>query len=306
MKKFVIMPILFFMALCCSCSGTIINDNNQKIKIIATLFPQYDFARQIAGDKAEISLLLPPGTESHTFDPKPSDIANIYNADIFIYTGEAMEPWAKKIIDGLTNEKLLVIDCSEGVDIFKDDDVHDEDNEDHEYDPHIWLDPSIAIDIVDKITKAICTKDYDNSEYYQLNANDYANQLKQLDNDFYEAVRNGKRDTIVFGGRFSYIYFLNHYGLNYKTVYDSCSSQAEPSISKVVEIINYIKENNIPAIYHEEFVSSKVADSIAEQTGAKSLLFSTVHNLSEEELENGATYIGIMRQNLENLKEGLN
>ena len=290
---------------------------DKKIEIVASLFPQYDFARAIAGDKATVTLLLPPGMESHTFDPKPADMTKIYKADLFIYTGKFMEPWAERVIAGASDggaQNLLVVDASKGITLEEDEHSHEhedhghegEDAHRHEYDPHIWLDPTLAMKMVDNIADALCEKDPTNANYYRANAAKYRKELEKLDSDIFAAVKAGKRDTLVFGGRFAYLYFLKHFGLHYVTAYDSCSTEAEPSVRDVARVIDYVRKHNIPCVYHEEFVDPKIARSIAEQTGASLELFSTAHNVTKDELEGGVTFIKVMRGNLARIEKGLN
>ena len=287
---------------------------SEKITVIATLFPQYDFAKQIAGNKAEVSLLLPPGTESHTYDPTPADILKVSNSDIFLYTGKEMEPWADKIINSVKNKNLIVGNVSTGIDLMKLEHHHHDDEHDHEktshhehnFDPHIWLDPNLAAKMVDNITLIFCQKDPQNSDYYKGNSEIYKNKLYELDENFKNMINSSKRKSIVFAGRFAHLYFINHYGLEYIAAFDGCSTEAEPSVKKISKIIDFIYKNNIPAIYYEEISEPKVANSIAEQTGTKTLKFSTLHNVTKEQLENNITYIDLMQENLENLRQGLN
>ena len=299
---FALFIILFIIFTLTSCAADNADKNGGRLKIVATLFPQYDFARQIAGDKADVKLLLPPGVESHSFDPKPSDMLEIYNADLFIYTGANMEPWAETIIKGAKNENLAVLDCSCNVELLHDDD----DEHEHGADPHIWLNLKFAQIMVSDIMHSLCALDPDNADYYRENAQNYIEKLKKLDSDIFDVRNNGKRNIIVFGGRFSYIYFLTYYNLDYVTAYDSCSSQAEPSVSRVAEIIDFIRQNNIPCIYYEELADPKIAKSIANETGIEYLLFSTAHNVTKSEFDEGVTFLDIMYMNLENLKKGLN
>ena len=280
-----------------------IDASDGRLKIIATLFPQYDFTRQIAGDKAKVTLLLPPGVESHSFDPKPGDMAAIYNADLFVYTGKDMEPWAETVLKGATNDSLAVVDCSNGVALLHNDDDY---NHDHGADPHIWLDPYRACVMVLNIVHALCEKDPENADYYRQNSDELIDKLMQLESDIYDVISNAKRSTIVFGGRFAYMYFLERYELDYVTAYDSCSTYAEPSAVKIAEVIAFIRQNNIPCIYHEELSDPKIAKAIAEETGVECLQFSTAHNISKKEFDDGITFLDIMYANLENLKKGLN
>ncbi len=292
------------------------NDPN-KITIVATLFPQYDFARQIAGDKANIELIL-PGVESHTFDPSPSDIITIHNADVFLYTGSNMETWANNIIESLP-DSVHVLNVSQGITLLKSPSGghnHAEDDHDHtseelnadelnQYDPHVWTSPVNAKIMVQNILQTLCKVDPDNADYYTENANDYLSQLDQLDQEIRTVVANGNRKEIVFGSRFALFYFTHEYGLEYKSAFDSCSTEAEPSAKTVSELINEVKEKQIPVIYYEELTDPKISRSISEETGAEMLLFHSCHNLSKADFESGATYLSLMKQNVENLKKGL-
>lgn len=291
-----------------------------KIRIVATLFPQYDFARQIAGDKAEVKLLLPPGVESHSYEPTPSDIITISNSDLFIYTGEYMEAWSGKIIDSMqdSGSGSLVLDVSQGVDLVKTEETEaeqrqaglsEEEPEKHEhehlYDPHIWTDPVIAKQMVSNIRDALCRVDPANADYYRENAARYNQELDALDAEFRAVVSGGKRNEVIFGSRFALYYFAKEYGLKCEAAFDSCSSETEPSARTVARLIEKIKEEKIPVVYYAEIEDPKIARSISAETGAKLLLFHSCHNVTKEELEDGATYVSLMKQNAENLKEGL-
>ena len=316
MKKgliFIIISIIIF----CACIAIVMPKSNDKedsgkIEIVATLFPQYDFARQIGGDKVNVSLLLPPGTETHTYEPTPQDIIAISNANLFIYTGKYMEPWSERIISGI-DSNTRVLDASKNINLIKseDDDDHDEEehheeeHHHHEYDPHIWLDPQNAIVMVNNITDEICAIDKENESYYRKNAKKLIAEIQKLDTDIEEAIKQSGKNKIAFGGTFAYAYFVNHYNLEYVTAYDSCGESAEPSVAKVKEVIDYMKKNNIKVVFYQEASSGKIADSIAAETGAKKLVLHTIHNATQIEIENGETYISLMRKNLANLKQAL-
>lgn len=285
--------------------------NSSQLTIVATLFPQYDFARQLAGDKAEIKLLLPPGTESHSFEPKPSDIIAVSQADLFLYTGEYMEPWAQTIIDGVADDDVEVVDVSQGISLVREDDEHEsheghEAAHQHEYDPHVWTSPVNAMQMVKTIADALCRADPENEAYYRQNESDYLAQLQALDSELREITTNAKRHTVYFGSRFALFYFMQEYGLDYKAAYDSCSEETEPSVRSITEMVDEIRAEGIPVIYYEELTDPKIARVISEETGAKMLLFHSCHNVSRQELEDGVTYLDLMRQNAQNLKEGLN
>ncbi len=276
--------------------------------IVATLFPQYDFARQIVGDQMEVELLLPPGVESHSFEPTPADMIRINEADLLLYTGAAMEPWAQEIVASL-DPSVTVLDLSQKVPLAQP--VHEnEGEEEHEAhagqpDPHFWTDPTLAAVAVGEIADAVCEIDPAHADLYRANQAAYEGQLQQLDQKFQEIVAQGQRRELIFGGRFALYYFVQRYGLTYQAAYDSCSSQAEPSARRVAELIDEIKAQKIPVIYYEELSDPKVARDISAETGATMLLFHSCHNVSKEEWEQGVTYLQLMEQNAVNLAEGL-
>lgn len=326
-----------------------------KLKIVATLFPQYDFARQIAGDYADVTLLLPPGMESHSYDLRPSDMIEIKESDMFIYTGKYMETWAQTIIDSL-DDSVMVVDVSEGISLEKEEDYfvdelddhhddadehehddadghddadeHDEHHDDadehdehehdessgshshaghtHEYDPHIWTSPVYAMQMVENIVDALVEKDPQHEAEYRQRADEYIGRLTELDTAFRQVSEQAAHKTIFFGGRFAMTYFVREYGFGCVSAYHDCSAESEPSISSVMKMIDEIEESGAKAVFYEELVDPKVARTIAEETGVKLLLLHSAHNVSREEYENGVTYLDIMWQNVENLKEGLN
>lgn len=320
MKKgitFLITIILIFSLLVIGISK--INKQSQseeKIKVIATLFPQYDFAKQIGGDKVDVSLLLTPGTETHTYEPTPQDIINVNKADLYIYTGKYMEPWSDKIANSITSN-TQVLDASKNINLIneeqfeKEHDTIDNNEEEsdnshhHEYDPHIWLNPQNAIGMVKNIEEELCNIDPQNKEYYQKNAENYIKQLTNLDNEIETTIRESQKNKIAFGGTFAYAYFIQRYNLQYVSAYDSCGENSEPSVTKVKEVIDYMKENNINVIFYQELSAGKIADTISKETGATKLVFHTIHNASQEEINNGETYISLMKKNLQNLKQAL-
>lgn len=301
---------VFVMSGCTDNAATESNEENGRLSVCATLYPQYDFTRQIAGDKADVQLLLPAGMDSHSYEPTPVDIIKINKSDIFIYSGEYLESWANDIVGDINKEKTTVLDVSEGISLVKEDEEHEHDEDEHEehhheYDPHIWTSPVIAMKMVDNIRDTLCEKDSENADYYTANAEEYKKQLEKLDSDFREVVSTGNRKKIYFGGHFAMYYFAEEYGLEYVAAFDSCSGETEPSAKVMAEMIKEIKEQNIPVIYFEEIAEPVVAEMIAGETGAKPLLLHSCHNVTPEELSNGVTYFQLMEQNVENLREGL-
>jgi len=262
----IVMVLLVLTVMGCSSTETAQSGSdsaiaeNKKISIVTTLFPQYDFARQIAGDKADIIMLMPAGVESHSYEPTPEDIIRINSSDLFIYTGQYMEPWAQRIIDGISNKAVVVLDASTNIALEKaEEHEHDADHEehdhDHQFDPHVWTDPNNAKIMVDNIAVSLCEIDPANAEYYMKSAIDYKAKLDDLDKEFKEIVENGSRKEIIFGGRFAFYYFAKQYGLEYEAAYDSCSTETEPSIKVVAGLIDEIRKEKFPVIYYEELTT---------------------------------------------------
>lgn len=282
------------------------SNDSSKIEVVATLFPQYDFVKQVGKDKVSVSLLLPPGTETHTYDPSPKDIININKSKLFVYTGEYMESWAESIASSI-DKSVKVLDVSTGIEYIKEEHNHEEEHEhEHEYDPHIWLDISNAKIMVDNILKSLIEIDSENAEYYTQNATEYKEKLDELDMKFENVISSGKRNIICFGDKFAYMYFIQRYNLEYITAYDSCSSSSEPSVARVLEIEERIQKENIPVIFYESLSEGTVAKSIARDMNIQALEFSSVHTVSLEDVQNGATYISVMEKNLDSLSKALN
>jgi zinc transport system substrate-binding protein len=300
-------------------------NNSQKITIVSTLFPMYDFAKIIGGDKVEVSLLLPPGVEAHGYEPKPSDIAKINEAEIFIYTGEFMESWAHDIIEGLSNKKLKIVDASTGIKLMKGgeehkheheeehghgaDENHKEDERGHHHhggvDPHIWLDFDNAKIMAGTITKTLVEVDPTNTIYYQDNAKKFTGELTELDSAYKKTLATCQSKQIVYGGHYAFGYVAKRYGLEYVAA-QGFSPDSEPTAKDMIALVLQIKNNDIKYVFYEELSSPKIAETLAKETNAQMLLLNGAHNLTKEDYTNNATYISLMESNLQNLSLGLN
>lgn len=295
--------IVFFSLLFISNAGCKIKNvaSDGKIQVITTLFPQYDFAKQIAKDKINIRILLPPGIESHSFEPTPKDIADIRKAGLFIYTGRYMEPWAQTLIANTKSDKPCIVDASKVVILMQ------ETHGGHHggLDPHIWVDPVNAAQMVDNILDGLIKVDPANESFYRANAQSYKEELARLHADFTSLFKKTANKNIIYGGHFAFGYFVKRYGLTYQSPYEGFSPDAEPTPQKIASLIKSIKSGGTKYIYYEELIDPKIARVISEETGAKMLLLNGAHNVSKKELESNITYITIMRGNLERLKTGL-
>lgn len=369
-SKYVVLAALvlgiLFMSSCSAADpqGSTASGGDDKLQIVTTIFPPYDFARNIAGRNADVSMLLKPGTESHSYEPSPSDIIKIMNCDIFIYTGGESDTWVDEILDSISenNRDIRIIKMLDVVDNAVEEEIvegmqagllelnehseeeaaseiggsgngggedtarerseedgsnaaaegsdeHEHETESehaHEYDEHVWTSPRRAMQIVDAISNAVIELDPDNIDEYQMNTAIYLSLLSDLDQEYREAIESSKRDYIVFGDRFPFRYLADEYGLKYSAAFPGCSSESEPSAKTVAYLIDRVREEEIPVVLYIEFSNQKIADAIAEETGAKKLLLHSCHNLTSEQMNNGVTYLDLMRDNLENLKEALN
>ena len=299
-------------ALClCSCASQNEADNkdSQKLKIISTVFPPYDLARQIAGDNADISILLPPGSESHTYEPTAKEIIEIQNCDIFLYIGGENEQWAEKIISSNKTDSVKTVKLIDCVKTLEEAELHEEEHEEehsHETDEHIWTSPKNEQLMLTAVYDAICEADPENKAVYTKNKDSYNGQLSELDKAYKEAVGNAKNKTIIMADKFPFRYLAEEYGLDFYAAFSSCSDESEPSAAAMTSLISKIKELKIPVVYYLEFSSTKVADTLCSETGASSLMLHSCHNVSKEDLDKGVTYVELMKQNLENLKTALN
>lgn len=291
------------------CSYNAENDGG-KLKIVTTIFPPYDFARQIGGDKVELTMLVTPGGESHAYEPSPQDITAVRNCDIFICAGGESDVWTGKILDAVGTEDIAVIRMMDCVEVVEEE--HTEgmaesvfEAEEDEYDEHVWTSLRNAQAIAREIGRAMIEADEDNAAFYQSNLEEYVGRLNELDGEFGEAVQKAENRVLIFGDRFPFRYLFNDYEIEYYAAFPGCSTSTDVSASNVAFLIKKVKELKIPVVYYVEFSAGRVADTIAEETGAETLLFHSCHTVSKEDLESGVTYEMLMRKNLEVLKRGL-
>ncbi|MCD8048280.1 MAG: metal ABC transporter substrate-binding protein [Clostridia bacterium] len=299
--RHLICGVFFCLLALTGCSSTQ-EASSDKITVVATLFPQYDFVREIGGDRVDATLLLSAGQESHLYDPSPSDMSFIASSDIFIFTGENMESWAADIASSV-GDSVTIVDASEGITLHLNED-DDEDGHSHTYDPHIWLDFDNAKTMCDNIYSALCAASPEDESYFAANLEAYKEKLTEIDEEYAAAFASSSK-TLVFGGRFALGYLVRRYNVSYISAYSSCGSESEPSVRDIQTISDFVKENDVKVVYCEEFSDPKVARSIAEGTDAEILVIHSAENTSLDEREDGTTFIDIMEQNLENIKKGL-
>lgn len=283
----------------------------KKLQVVTTLFPLYDFARVVGGDRVEVRLLLPPGVEPHHFEPRPEDMVRLAKADLFIYTNRYMEPWAASVLKGVDNKGLVVVDAGAGAAFIpaREEEEHGKEEEGHhheeEMDPHIWLSIANAGRMVENIRDGLTRKDPAGSDYYRKNAAAYRARLEELDRKFREGLAGCGQRLFLHGGHYAFGYLAKEYGLSYVSAYAGFSADAEPTPKKLMALVDQMRKNSLRAIFYEEILSPRVADTIARETGATLLKLHGVHNISREELAGGASYLSLMEENLKNLRLGL-
>jgi zinc transport system substrate-binding protein len=329
-KKNVI-SILFLctlVVLILSCQSKDPSRSDGRLQVIATIFPVYDFAREIGGDKVDVTMLLPPATDAHHYELKPEDILKVSRADIFLFTNFEMEHWAYKIINTADESAgLLAVETGKSAMLLPLSDHfahgkphrHEEDEtsaSDHEveneaqkdsasrFDPHIWLDPDNAQIMIDNITEAFILKDQKNSDTYKMNAKNYKHRLALLDANFRSGLSVCKTRTILHAGHWAFAYLAKKYHLNYIAAY-SASAQSEPSPQVIVSMIEKIKSQKLPYIYYEDLVAPRLAQTLSKETGAKLLKLSNGHDISKADIAGGETFISLMEKNLDQLKKGM-
>ena len=315
---------------------------NEKISVVATIFPQYDFVRQIAGENVELKMLLKPGEETHSYEPTPQDIIAIQNSDLFIYVGGENDAWVEDILESMPDngrKTLKLVDCvdtveEEHVEGMKEERGHDHDEDDaeheeheveheedeadheehgqeethsvHEIDEHVWTSPLNAVKIVEQIKEELCEIDSENASDYEENAEAYVAQLKELDQEFQDVVDHSKRKLMIFGDRFPFRYFAEAYGLDYYAAFSGCASDTEPSAATMAFLINKVQDENIKTVLKMELSNENIAKAIAEATNADVKEFYSCHNLTAEQFADGETYLSLMEKNVETLREVLN
>ncbi|MGN1482088.1 metal ABC transporter substrate-binding protein [Porcipelethomonas sp.] len=299
---------LIFLLTSCSYS-----QHSEKLQIVTTIFPQYDFVKQITGGNAEVTLLLTPGSESHTYEPTPNDIAKIQHSDLFIYTGGESEVWVDKVLSSYGNENINSLRLMDFVEPLPEEHNHDEhehhhheDEDEEEYDEHIFTSLKNSVTLLNVINNEICSIDSSNSNIYNENTKNYESQITELDNKFEDMIKNSKRKTVIFGDRFPFRYFANDYGLECHAAFSGCSSENEAAPKTISLLINTVKNENVPVIFYIEFSSQIIADKISSATGVKTELLHSCHNISKEDIKNNVTYVDLMTQNYNNLSEALN
>jgi len=274
--------------------------------VIALNYPCYDAARAVLGDRGSVKMLLPPYSESHSYEPTPDDVIRIMGSDLFAYTGGESDYWVTTLIGTLDGRvrlfslmdnvpTLLVEETSEGMQIEGDGDV----------DEHVWTSIENYSAIVEGLAEELCEIDSENADEYMANAKSYISKLQGLDAELKDIVRSRKRDILVVADRFPILYFTKSLGLKFHAAFPGCAEETEPSAKTCAFLIDKVREAGIPVVLHMESGSSRLSDVISSETGAKSLKFNSMHTVTKKQFDDGVTYIDLMRENLDVMREAL-
>ena len=281
-----------------------------RLRVLTSFYPMYDFACKIGGDCIDVTNMVPSGTEPHDWEPSTNDLKNLEKADVFIYNGADMEPWADDLLVS-RSDTLRVVEASENVELRTTDGEHEhahehEDADHHhgDFDPHVWLDPENAKIEMEAIRDALCAADPENSTVFQSNYEKYAAELDALDAEFREKLAPLPNRTIVVAHE-AFGYLCDAYGLTQVGI-EGLSPDSEPDPGRMAEVIDFVREHSISTIFFEELVSPTVAEAIASETGAQAKMLSPLEGLSDEQAAAGADYFSVMHDNLAALMEALN
>ncbi len=298
-----------------------------RIQVVATVFPQYDFARAIAGEYADVTLLLAAGQEMHNYEPTPMDMAEIAQCDIFLRIGGESEVWTDRLLGALDTSAMDVVTLMEHIEapLAQEHHHHGHDEEEHgenghgteaeevcdeshehgEFDEHIWNSPVNAIAMVEAVCDSLCAADAAHAAVFRERADAYIAQLRELDEKYRTLSQECEDPVLMVGDKFPFRYLAAEYGFHYAAAFTGCSSETEPTIGSLSLLFEEAKHHGLDTVFYLEFSSRKIADRISAVTGAEAVMLHPCHNVSKEDLQNGTTFLDLMQQNYEVIKEAL-
>ena len=291
---------------------------DKKIRIVTTIFPEYDWVREILGDKgdsAEITMLLDSGVDLHSYQPTADDIIKISDCDLFVYVGGESDGWVEGALKSAANRDRKVINLLEilGDSVKEEETVEgmqeeEEDHEEKEYDEHVWLSLKNAKTLVGAISAALQELDPDNKDTYAANADAYGQKLSALDAEYQKAVSAGTYKTVLFGDRFPFRYLVDDYGLSYYAAFAGCSAESEASFETISFLARKVDEGKLPCVLTIEGKNHKIAETVVQNTAGKNqkiLTMDSMQSATSQDVAGGTTYLSLMEKNLDVLKEAL-
>lgn len=317
LKKLNIISIVLCVIMLSACTSRDKNTSTDRLSVVAVNFAQYDFARAVCGESADVQMIMRPGAEVHGYEPSLSDIIAIENADVLVYGGGANDVWVDKILTSVNTGGITLVPLmeDESINLYKEE-VHssphshpEHDHHHHEgtgaYDEHIWTSPKNAMRIVNIIEETVSERDPENRDIYKKNASEYINRLAGIDEELTDAISGAKSKFVAVADRFPFLYLAKDYGLEYAAAFSGCSPESDAGPSVIANMIEEINHHGTKAVFYIELSNQKMADAICENTGAKKLLLHSCQSISREDFEMGVSYADLMEQNITNLKEAL-
>lgn len=292
-----IMICLLCVAILCGCGNVATQSYDKKLTIVTTIFPLFDFARQICGNKADVKMLIKPGSEVHSYDPVPSDMAAVYNSDLFLYVGGESDKWVESLLDdGDINTLPLITFIQEQT----------EHHHGHDHaDEHIWTSPQNATVMLEKICESIVKVDPENTEYYKENCSEYIKDINDVSKEIKTVVSQKKDRFIVVADRFPFVYFTDYFGLEYDAAFDGCAVSTDISLKTMLRLTKTIQDKNINTIFVTELSSKNIARALNEELGVQIVELHSAHNVSSDDFNSGVSYVDIMYRNKKALERGL-
>lgn len=278
-----------------------------RIRIMATVFPLKEFAAAVAGDRGEATLLLPPGAGVHTWQPRPGDLVRLTKCDLFIHVGAGLEPWLPGLMRGLGDKRPDTLEASAGLDLLPAsvEAGHSGEPRGHErFDPHVWLDPELAVRIISAIRDKLTVLDPEGGPDYLRNAASLERQLMEMDARYREGLRRCSGKTFILAGHAAFGYLARRYGLEQIALYGT-SPDSQPTPAELIEIIDKARALGVKSVFMESSESPALARSLSRELGVRTLVLNPGHNLTRAEIRAGTTFFDIMEANLRNLEDGL-
>ncbi len=324
MKKIIsiLLCLLLITGIMSGCSGSAnTNSTSDKLSIVTTIFPEYDWVREILGENAantDLTLLLDNGVDLHSYQPTADDLIKISTCDLFVYVGGESDEWVDDALKNAVNTDMKIINLldvlgsavktEEAVEGMEKEDEHDEHDDEPESDEHVWLSLKNAETVCNKICEELQAIDPDNKDVYSANTSSYIEKLSQLDDKYKSAVDNAEHNTVLFGDRFPFRYLTDDYGLEYYAAFVGCSAESEASFETISFLASKVDELGLPCVLTLEGTNLKIAETVVQSTNLKNqkiLAMDSMQSTTSEDVENGVTYISVMEKNLSVLTEAL-
>ena len=292
---------LLFVVFLCGCGGSVTPPNN-KISVVATVFPVYDFVRAVGGENVEVKLLIKPGSEVHSFEPAPSDVVAMADCDLFAFIGGESENWARSVLADSKAQNIALI----GEVGLEERHVHDHSHgHAYSYDEHIWTSPQMAADMVNAICERLCALDESHIAEYRANAAGYIEKITSAAKEIEAVTENAEEKFILVADRFPFEYFTDYFGIEYMAALDGCAAPSDISLKTMAKLSSVVEEKQIKAVFCTELSNRIIANALSEQMGVRVIELHSAHNVTLEDFKSGVTYVDIMKRNAAALKEGI-